>query len=132
MAETDTTLEIRTLTAASDLSANMYNIVQDRGDGQIVVASEAENFAICGVLVNKPAAAGRFASVAYKGRGKVMAGAAINTHQTMLTTNGSGRAIAAGSGDMVLGFALETAAADGDIIGIDLISPFRLSGSATR
>lgn len=132
MAEIESTLEMTTKVAGSDLSAHQYNIMQDIGNGQIRVASEAVNFAICGVLMNKPAAAGRHASVATRGPGKVRAGAAINTVQVFLTTNGSGRAIAASSGEIVIGMARETATADGDIISAILIPPFRLSGSPTR
>ena len=132
MAETDNTLEIRTLVANLDLSAQQYNLMQDIGNGRIKVASEAVNFAIAGVLMNKPAAAGRHASVAYRGAGKVRIGAAVNTIQAYLTTNGSGRAIVASSGEVIFGKARETGTADGDIISVELIEPFRLSGSDTR
>lgn len=130
MAETSPNLQTEVYTAAVDLSAHQYNIMYiSDGAQKINVASEAPRNSIVGVLQNKPAAAGRFASVGYAGRGKVRAGAAISSTGAFLTTNGSGRAIAAGSGDMVIGTALETAAADGDIISVQQMKPFRLSGS---
>lgn len=130
MAETDNTLEIRTMIANADLSAQQFNIMRDIGNGRIVVASHAANFAVAGVLMNKPDAAGKHASVAYRGAGKVRIGAAVATMQVMLTTNGSGRAIVAASGDMVFAKSRETGANDGEIISVELIEPFRLSGPA--
>lgn len=131
MAVTNNELKTRTYVAGSDLSSHQYNIMQDNG-GSLVVASEAVNYGICGVLANRPAAANRHASVVDGGKYKVRAGAAINSTQSMLTCNGSGRAIVAGSGDMIIGYAQETASNDGDIISVELVTPFRMSGSPTR
>jgi hypothetical protein len=128
MAETGK-LRIITKVAAVDLSANQYNFVRDTGNGQINVASFKTSGMNGGVLMNKPSAALRHASVAIEGRGKVVAGGAINTAQIFLCCNGSGRAAVAGSGDIVLAQSIETAAADGDIISVELVKPWRLTGT---
>lgn len=130
MANRDNTLQIMTKAAAADLSANQYQIVQDQGDGTVNVATDDTDPGIVGILQNKPAAVGRHASVGYRGPSKVMAGAAINTVNALVTTNGSGRAVVAGSGDMIIGNIMETAAADGDIVSVNLGTIYRLSGSA--
>lgn len=67
-----------------------------------------------GVLQNKPNSL-QAATVAFLGESKVVAGGSI-TANVMITTNGSGRATAAVSGDIIVGRAMEAAGADGDII----------------
>lgn len=122
-------IKTETYLAAGDLSAHQYNVMRlSDGVNQINVNSNALTNAMLGVLVNKPNAAGRHATVAYGGRYKVRAGAAISSAGLFLTTNGSGRAIAAASGQVVFGKAIEIAAADGDLITVQLMDPWRLSG----
>jgi hypothetical protein len=122
--------ETLTMVSATDLSGQLYHLVRisDGNDG-INVASQSTNSGLLGVLVTKPEAAGRHATVAYQGMGKVVAGTAINSAGVFFTCNGSGRAVAAGSGDMVAGRILETATADGDVVSVLLYPPFRLSGA---
>lgn len=67
-----------------------------------------------GVVQNAPNS-GQFATVAYAGPSKVVAGAAIS-YGTLLTCDGSGRAIACVSGSYVIGRAIEGAAAAGNVI----------------
>lgn len=130
MAETSANQETETYVAAADLSSQQYHIVAlSDGVRQVNMASLATWTGIVGVMINKPSATGRFATVVYGGRGKVTAGAAVSSAGVFLTTNGSGRAIAAASGQMVIGTALETAAADGDVISYQGMKPFRLSGA---
>jgi len=122
----------QTFKAGADLSAQQYNYMRvSDGDQQVNVASHADTNQLVGVLLNKPAAVGRHASVAIAGRAKLRAGGAIATTQTMLTVNGSGRCITAASGEMVIGRNIEVADADGDIISVMLVQPWRLSGPAT-
>ena len=52
-------------------------------------------------------------SIGIMGEMKVVAGGAITVHNA-ITTNGSGRAAAAASNDMLIGVALEAAGADGE------------------
>lgn len=75
---------------------------------------------IRGVLVNEPNI-GKVAEVQTSGQTKGVAGAAITT-QGLLTTDSSGRFIlASGAGVKFNAVALETAAAAGNIIDIELI-----------
>lgn len=129
MAETGINQSIITKAVAADLSANQYQFLRHVGNGNVNVASLATNGMNTGILLNKPAAAGRHASILVEGRGKVFAGGAINTVGVFLATNGSGRAAVAGSGDMVLARCLETAASDGDIISVQVVTPWRLTGT---
>lgn len=114
--------------AAADLSAKQYHLVRLSAAGQVNISSLATTSAGCGVLVNKPTS-GQFASVRYGGIDYVVYGAATSAN-AWITCNGSGRAIAAGSGDMVYGRAIAAASQDGDTIKTLLFPPFRLSGAA--
>ena len=119
-----------TFEAAASLVNQLYHFVAlSDGVRQVNMASLKTWTGNVGILVNAPAAAGRHATVQYGGRGKVTAGAAVASVGVFLSTNGSGRAVASGSGDMVMGTALETAAADGDLISIQACKPWRLSGA---
>lgn len=119
--------EYRTFEADADLSANIYEIMRvTDGAQRINVASQATSTEMVGVLSNKPDAAGRFATVAWSGKHKIRAGAQVNSVGVFLTTNGSGRAVQATSGDMVVGRAMSTAGGDGEIIESQLSQPFQL------
>ena len=108
--------------AAGDLSANQYHFVRFSAADEVNVASlnTAEDWA--GVLQNKPAAAGRAATVMWIGETKITAGGALTVND-LVTTNGSGRAASAGDTHAVFGRILETAAADGDVVRM-LLFPF--------
>jgi Uncharacterized conserved protein (DUF2190) len=110
--------ENHSMKAGADLSACCYHIVRVSNAllGQVNIASEAVHSSMIGILRNKPAAAGRSATISLYGEGTVAAGAAIGSIGVFVTCNGSGRAIAAASGDMVVARALETATADGQHI----------------
>jgi hypothetical protein len=122
--------ETLTMVSAGDLSDAQYHLVRisDGGDS-IDIASHATHSSMLGVLVNKPSAEDRHATIAYAGMAKVVAGAAINSAGVFFTCNGSGRAVAATSGQMVAGRILETADADGDVVSVLLQNPVRLSGA---
>lgn len=118
------------LKAGADLSACQYHIMRlSDGVDQVNIASEAVWSGMIGVLQNAPAAAGRGAAIGLPGEGKVVAGAAISSAGVYLTTNGSGRAVIAASGNMVFGRLLETAAADGDTVRCLYMVPVRHSGA---
>lgn len=122
--------EAFSLKAAADLSAAQYHIMRiTNGVDQVNIASAAAHSSMIGVLLNRPAAAGRAAAIGYASEGKVVAGAAITSAGVFFTSNGSGRAIAAASGDMVAGRVIETATANGDVIRCLMIIPFRYSGA---
>lgn len=105
-----------TLTATSDLSAQQYNIVHYVAPRNCDIRSLglAHVLGPIGVLENKPVA-NQAATVTYLGQVRVRAGAAITAGRTF-TANASGRAVTATSGSLVIGKALEAAAADGDLI----------------
>jgi len=128
MAETGHNTQYTALKASGDLSAHQYNLVRlSDGVSQINVASDAANNAGMGVLANKPAATDRHASVAVEGAFKVRAGGAISSAGVWFTTNGSGRAAVAASGNLVYGRIMEVGTADGDILSCILQKPFRLT-----
>jgi len=109
------------LQAAADLSAVQYHVVRHSALQSCNVASDNTNSAVFGVLQNKPKST-EFASVAYVGKTKAVAGAAIAL-PAIITHNSSGRVITVVSGSMAIGRALEAASADGDIITVVLGSP---------
>lgn len=111
-----------TLATAADLSGAQYAIVRVSAADTCNLASNAAAQDMVGVLQNKPAATGRAAQVRVLGETKVVAGAAI-TAGDLVTTNGSGRAAAATSGQMILGQAISTAANDGELLRV-LLKPF--------
>lgn len=106
----------RAASANADLRLFQYKFLRATGAGTVSVASEANGGAndLIGVLQNKPNS-GQAATIAVTGETKVVAGGAL-TVNTWITTNGSGRAAAATSGDNVIGLVLETAGADGDVV----------------
>lgn len=103
------------LVADADLSPNQFQVVRVTAAGKCNVASQNSVYRACGVLQNNPTS-GRAATVAVVGETKAMAGAAIANVGVPISHNGSGRVIAATSGLAVIGFNLEAAGADGDII----------------
>jgi hypothetical protein len=111
-----------TFLAAADLSAKQYHLMRMSDGKTINQASNAAGLHNIGVLQNKPAAAGRAATLCLGGVSKVVAGAAI-TAPALLMSNGSGRAITATSGGTIVGLAKVDAAADGDVIAAVIFSP---------
>lgn len=106
-----------TRAANTDLSTKQYffvKVVNNNGIGQIALAGDGE-FAI-GVLQNKPSAAGDDAKVAISGIAKVEAGGTI-TAGGPVAVDASGNAVAASSGDIVVGVAMDSAV-DGDLVGV--------------
>lgn len=117
-----------TRTAAADLSGKQYHFVNIGLLGTTNMASLSTASTLGGVLLTNPQS-GERATIAYSGIGKVTVGAAV-AEAAFVTTNGSGRAVTAGSGDMVAGRVLEAAGNDGEIVTTLLFPPFRWSGAA--
>src|SRR5262245_33051402 len=90
-----------------------YLIVQASGTGYGGLATSKTQVLI-GVSQNLPSS-GEFLGVCPLGRSRIVAGAAV-TAGSRITSNGSGRAIAAGSGDSIIGVMIDAAAADGDTV----------------
>jgi hypothetical protein len=129
--------EMRTETfkAAADLRNCLYHIMRFVGAGAGAnppttnIASNAaalKAVGVIGVLQNAPNT-NEHASIAFLGRSKVVGGGTVTGGQ-YVTTNGSGRAVNAASGDLTIGVALQTAVTDGEIISVLLQPPFRLFG----
>jgi len=117
------------LEAAGDLSAKQFRFMIF-SSGQVTTATAVTD-ACCGVLQNAPAAQGRAAELVLVGETKLVAGAAITTAGALITTDNQGRAVAVTPGadttKYILGRALETAGAAGDIIrcAVNCINPAR-------
>lgn len=104
-----------TLEAGADLSAKQYFFVTLASDGQIDPTGDGAN--ADGVLQNDPDAAGKPATVRICGVSKVVAGAAI-TKGDAVASGSAGKAKTAASTNRVLGRALQTSTADGQIIAV--------------
>ena len=121
-------LRVMARSANADMSAKRYYIVRVVANSGCDIASLATTSAIAGVLVNDPKS-GETAAIAYAGLGKVVGGGTV-TDGSFITSDSSGRAVNAGSGDMVIGRALTTATTTGEVVSALLIPPFRWSGAA--
>lgn len=101
----------------ADLSSSKYRLAAVAGDGKVAQASNALVM-IAGILTDGVAdgsSATAGVSVAIAGIAKCEAGAAISQGDA-LTSDGSGRAVAAGApGDNIVGRALTGAAGIGEI-----------------
>lgn len=123
----DNSVQSITLPAAADLSAQQYRCMQVNSSGQAAVANATA--LVAGILQNDPGAAGHPATVAYAGVSKAIAGAAI-TAGARVTADANGAVIpAVTAGDAVIGVALASAGAAGDIIPV-LINPFPFAALA--
>lgn len=110
------------LEASGDLSSAQYRFVKMSATAKQVSQCSVDGEAVVGVLLNKPSAAGRAAQVAALGTIPVEAGEAI-TAGDYIKTDSSGRAAKAEQtstgadvGDFVVGTAIESASAAGDLV----------------
>jgi len=122
MAESGPLIQTLTAKAAADLSLKQYHFVRWSAADTVNTASlgSAQDFA--GVLLNQPSAAGRHATVAVTGKVKIVAAGSVTVND-YITTTSNGRAVAAASGDMVAGRALQAATTAGEVISMQLM-PF--------
>lgn len=103
-----------TFEAGADLSAKQFFFVSMSSDGQ--VDPTGDGAAAIGVLLNDPAAAGRAAEVCIGGLTRVSAGGSI-TAGDEVASDAAGEAVAAATGDIILGTAV-TGGSDGEVISI--------------
>ena len=108
----------RTGVASEDLSSARYYIVQLDATGGIEKGESATDLLV-GVLQNKPAS-GEAALYRFAGTTKVVASAAIAIGALVTTTSAGTAVTTTTDKDVVIGRALEAAAAAGDIIEIQL------------
>jgi len=106
--------------ANADLSTKQYFFMKMPSAQTVDVCAAITDKAV-GVLQNKPAAAGRDASIAVDGTTKVVASGVIAAGAYVAPT-ATGKAQVAASTQFPRGQAMEAAAADGDIIEILLIA----------
>lgn len=108
----------RTMEAGQDLSSHQYKFVTIASDGQI--DPTGAGLAADGVLQDDPAAAGRAGLVMTLGTTKVVAGAAV-TRGAKVTSDSTGRAVTATTGNFICGRAITTAGAAGELMEVELI-----------
>lgn len=107
-----------TLEVAADYSADQFTFMDVDTNGRAVQVSSAGGRAI-GVLQDNPATLGEAGLLQFGGVSKVVAGAAVTAGDDV-QSDGNGEAITALTGDIVLGVALESATAQGEIISVHL------------
>jgi hypothetical protein len=108
--------QLITLEANGDLSASQYrllNVLVGTVDLRVEV-EDTDTLFVVGVLQNKPAAAGRAATVQINGVSRAVASTAINAGALVTPTTG-GKLKPAASGDVPCGILLDSPAADDEI-----------------
>ena len=99
-----------------------YHVVQGSGTSGVSGVgglATAKTQKLVGIALNETQNANEAVAVCPRGRCRAVAGGAITAYAQVTSTT-SGRLAACGSGDTILGYALEAAAADGDIIQVFL------------
>ena len=109
--------DTRTFVAGESLAAAQFKFVTLESDGQVDLADSAGENCV-GVCINDPAA-GEAATVVMSGKVMVTAGDTIAAGAAV-ATDGSGDAVTATTGNIVMGYATE-AGVDGQVIAIELI-----------
>lgn len=100
---TEEALRNVTFPANTDLSTKQYYFMVINSSGNLAVAGAGN---AQGVLQNKPAAAGRAGTLGIEGATKIFCGGTINPGDEV-TSDASGKCVAAGSGERVLGICRE-------------------------
>lgn len=109
------------LEASGDLSAAQYRGVVLDANGEVALAGAGER--ILGVLQNKPSAQGQAATVSGPGdTTKMVAGAAVVLGANV-TTDASGDAVTAATGDYIIGQCRTAAANAGELITVCVTQP---------
>lgn len=105
-----------TLTANADLSSSQYCFMKVNSSGKILVPAAGGD--AVGVLQDKPAAADRAGCVMVgTGVTRVLAGGSASVGG-LVASDSSGRAVAAVSGDFILGTFLEAPTGSGQVVSI--------------
>lgn len=113
-----------TMLAAGDLSSDAGKIMTKNTVADQIALSGGQDEVIAGILQNKPAAAGRAATVQVAGIAKVISGASI-TPGDIVAPDSAGLAITfvptAASVEWILGIAMTGSAGAGEVVEILLI-----------
>lgn len=112
----DDNVQTISLISGANYATSQYLFVAIASDGEIDPVGTA-GLPAAGVLYNAPNAKGVAAEVAISGVVKVKAGAAFNPG-VLVMSSAAGKAVTATSGNRILGTAVTTAAADGDIVSV--------------
>lgn len=107
----------RTAKAAADILKNLILKYDGTTEGQVAAATAASD-AFAGVSVEKMFS-GKSQSYQFEGITQVLSGAAVSVH-ALVTANASSKAVAAATGNIVLGRALTAAAGADEIIEVEL------------
>ena len=99
---TEYDLENISAVAGADLSSSQFKFVESNSSGTVTVTNAAGEYAL-GVLQNNPAS-GQAATVAIGGISKVVLGGTVAIND-QISTDASGRAIAATTGHKIVGIA---------------------------
>jgi len=113
-----------TFISAADYSATPYRIVHVTGEDIVTRSTDADGVGQfpLGVLTDEVgAASGDAVTVQLSGIAKVEAGAATAVGSS-ITTDGSGRGVAAVAGDFCIGISLQAAGDAGEIIPVAITS----------
>lgn len=110
-------LQCVTMPVNADMSTKQYFFMKNSA-GSAAVAGAGQQ--VMGVLQNDPAASGRAGNIGIQGITKVVAGAAISAG-AYVSSDASGKAVTAVSGDIPAGIAVTAATADLDVISINLM-----------
>lgn len=90
--------------AGADLSSAQFKFVESNSSGTVTVTNAAGEY-VLGVLQNNPAS-GQAATVAVGGISKVVLGGTVSIND-QISTDASGRAIAATTGHKIVGIAIK-------------------------
>ena len=120
----------RSAKASADLSDKQYHFVRNDAAGTVNVSSQGNGGAatIVGVLQNKPQA-DEAATIGMLGETKLVAGGSVAVN-VWLTSDGTGRATAAASGDLVAGKSLQAAGAAAEVFRAEVFPAWKLTTSA--
>lgn len=114
------------LVAAADYSAatNAYRLIQidtaAPDQGKLIATA---NVRVDGIMVNKPNI-GQAIELVEDGYGKCQCGAAITSGGLELTTDNTGRAVAAASTNMVFAISRNATSAAGEYVGVKFAGPY--------
>lgn len=114
--------------AGAEIADVRFKAVKLDANGNAVLASVAGE-AFLGIAIpttgnaEGKVAVGDVVDIQIKDIGLAMAGAAVEAGKP-LTTNASGKLVAAASGNFIIGYALNAAKADGDIISVQVAKGF--------
>lgn len=110
--------------ASADLSASQYRAVYLVGIPARAAVDTSNATAPIGIMLNKPAAAGRAAEIAILGVAKMEAGAAVAAGQRVTQVAGGRGSPTLTAVDEVVGLALTAAAGSGELFEV-LVNPSR-------